>query len=104
VLEASYPIAFTCKELEHGTGGAGKQPGGDGQRIGYRMRTDQTWLLNMIPSRLSIGPKGLNGGADGKAGQFMINGVPITDTRKREMAPDDEVMMVTPGGGGYGAA
>jgi N-methylhydantoinase B len=28
VLEASYPIVFTCKELEHSTGGKGKQPGG----------------------------------------------------------------------------
>lgn len=104
VLEASYPIAFTCKELEHGTGGAGAQPGGDGQRIGYRMRTDRPWLLNTIPSRLTAGPEGLNGGEDGKAGQFMINGEPVIDTRKREMKPDDEVMMVTPGGGGYGAA
>jgi N-methylhydantoinase B/oxoprolinase/acetone carboxylase alpha subunit len=103
VLEASYPIAFTCKELEHGTGGAGRQPGGDGQRIGYRMRTQQPWLLNTIPSRLASGPEGLNGGKDGKAGQFMINGKAVTDTRKREMQPDDEVMMVTPGGGGYGA-
>jgi N-methylhydantoinase B/oxoprolinase/acetone carboxylase alpha subunit len=104
VLEASYPIAFTCKELEHGTGGAGEQPGGDGQRIGYRMRTDRTWLLNTIPSRLKSGPEGLNGGGDGKAGQFLINGEPVTDTRKREMQPDDEVLMITPGGGGYGAA
>jgi N-methylhydantoinase B len=68
------------------------------------MRTDRTWLLNTIPSRLTSGPEGLDGGGDGKAGQFMINGTPITDTRKREMQPDDEVVMVTPGGGGYGAA
>ena len=68
------------------------------------MRTDQPWLLNTIPSRLTAGPEGLNGGGDGKAGQFMINGESVTDTRKREMRPDDEVMMVTPGGGGYGAA
>lgn len=104
VLEASYPIVFTCKELEHDTGGAGRQRGGDGQRIGYRMRTDQPWLLNIIPSRLMAGPEGLDGGGDGKAGQFMINGDHITDTRKREMRPDDEVVMVTPGGGGYGRA
>ncbi|MAY88252.1 MAG: hydantoinase B [Pseudooceanicola sp.] len=104
VLEAAYPIAFTCKELEHGTGGTGKQPGGDGQRIGYRMRTGQPWLLNTIPSRLKAGPEGLLGGGDGAAGVFRINGEDVTDTRKREMQPDDEVFMITPGGGGYGAA
>ncbi|GHF46289.1 hydantoinase B/oxoprolinase family protein [Seohaeicola zhoushanensis] len=104
VLEASYPIAFTCKELAHGTGGAGKQPGGDGQRIGYKMRTGRTWLLNTIPSRLVAGPEGLLGGGDGKPGVFQINGEAVEDTRKREMQPDDEVFMITPGGGGYGAA
>jgi len=104
VLEASYPIAFTCKELAHGTGGAGAQPGGDGQRIGYRMRTGRTWLLNTIPSRLKAGPEGLLGGEDGQPGTFRINGEAVEDTRKREMQPDDEVFMITPGGGGYGAA
>ena len=104
VLEASYPIAFTCKELEHGTGGAGRQAGGDGQRIGYRMRTGRPWLLNTIPSRIRHGPEGLLGGEDGAHGVFRINGEDVVDTRKREMQPDDEVFMITPGGGGYGAA
>jgi N-methylhydantoinase B/oxoprolinase/acetone carboxylase alpha subunit len=103
VLEASYPIVFTCKELEPGTGGEGRQPGGDGQRIGYRLRTNSPWLLNTIPSRLKSGPEGLHGGGDGAAGRFEINGKPVTDTRKMEMRPDDEVLMVTPGGGGFGA-
>lgn len=104
VLEASYPIAFTCKELEHGSGGAGRQPGGDGQRIGYRMRTERPWILNTIPSRLASGPEGMDGGMPGSKGVFRINGQDVTDTRKREMQPSDEVFMITPGGGGYGAA
>jgi len=103
VLEASYPIAFTCKELERGTGGKGAQPGGDGQRIGYRMRTKTPWLLNTIPSRLKSAPEGLHGGGDGAPGRFEINGKPVLDTRKMEMQPGDEVFMVTPGGGGFGS-
>ncbi len=103
VLEASYPIAFTCKELERGTGGTGRQPGGDGQRIGYRMRTKSPWLLNTIPSRIRTAAEGLDGGGDGAPGRFEINGKPVLDTRKMEMQPDDEVFMVTPGGGGFGA-
>lgn len=103
VLEASYPIEFTCKELEPGTGGEGAQPGGDGQRIGYRMRTSNKWLLNTIPSRLHEPPEGLAGGENGTAGRFEINGKQVDDTRKREMQPDDEVFMITPGGGGFGA-
>jgi N-methylhydantoinase B/oxoprolinase/acetone carboxylase alpha subunit len=53
---------------------------------------------------LKSGPEGLHGGGDGAAGRFEINGKPVTDTRKMEMQPGDEVLMVTPGGGGFGAA
>jgi len=103
VLEASYPIVFTCKELEHGTGGKGTQAGGDGQRIGYRMRTNSPWLLNTVPSRLQEGPQGLAGGKDGTAGRFEVNGQAMRTQGKMEMQPGDEIFMVTPGGGGFGA-
>ncbi len=104
VLEAAFPIEFTCKELARGTGGAGRQRGGDGQTIGFRMRSGSTWLLNAIPSRLTQGPQGLDGGGSGTPGRYEINGEPINVARKIEMQPDDEVLMVTPGGGGYGRA
>lgn len=104
VLEASYPILFDCKELEPDTGGAGRQRGGDGQRIGFRMRTDRPWMLNTIPSRLKEAPQGLDGGAPGSTGRFEVNGKPVADTRKMDMAPDDVVFMQTPGGGGFGKA
>ncbi len=102
VLEASYPIVFTCKELALGTGGAGTYRGGDGQRIGFRLRSGAPWVLNVIPSRLATRAEGLAGGGDGAPGRFEINGKPVVDTRKMDMQPDDVVTMVTPGGGGYG--
>ncbi len=102
VLEASIPIEFTCKELVPGTGGNGRQRGGDGQRIGFRMRSGKEWLLNAIPSRLQLRAEGLLGGEPGAAGEFLINGQPITPARKRAMESADEVLMQTPGGGGFG--
>ena len=104
VLEAAYPIVFSCKELERGTGGKGAQPGGDGQRIGFSMRTDQPWLLNTVPSRLKAAPQGLLGGEAGSAGRFEVNGVPTILSGKTDMKPDDAILMVTPGGGGFGKA
>lgn len=103
VLEASIPIQFTRKELRLGSGGTGHSRGGDGQSIGFRMRTGKTWLLNAIPSRLSAPARGLDGGGDGATGRFSINGMPVNEARKIEMQPDDEVLLETPGGGGYGA-
>ena len=102
VLEASIPVEFRCKELMRGTGGAGEFRGGDGQRIGFRMRSGRDWLINAIPSRLDTPAQGLQGGAPGAAGAFLINGQSSLEARKRAMRADDEVEMHTPGGGGFG--
>jgi len=104
VLEASIPIVFTCKELAPDTGGKGLHNGGDGQRIGFRMRTGQEWLLNAIPSRLNSQAEGMFGAADGAAGQFLVNGEPSSEAKKLVMKAEDVVLMQTPGGGGYGKA
>jgi len=104
ILEASIPIQFTCKELRLGSGGAGRSIGGDGQRIGFRVRSGRPWLLNALPSRLLKPARGLDGGAAAEIGRFTVNGQPVNESRKIEMAADDEVLLETPGGGGYGAA
>ncbi len=104
VLEASIPIEFLCKELVLGTGGPGLHCGGDGQRVGFRMRTGREWLLNAIPSRLSSQAEGMLGGEPGAPGKFLINGQASLTGQKRAMEPDDEVVMQTPGGGGFGHA
>jgi N-methylhydantoinase B/oxoprolinase/acetone carboxylase alpha subunit len=103
ILEASMPIVFDRRELRLGSGGEGRSPGGDGQVIGFHMRTNQPWLLNAVPSRLDRGPEGLDGGGDGAAGRFLVNGKPMSEGKKMTMQPGDVVVLETPGGGGYGA-
>jgi len=103
VLEASIPIEFTRKELAPDTGGAGRQRGGDGQDIGFRLRSGQDWLLNAIPSRLNRGADGIFGAQGGEPGQFLINGKSVSEAKKLAMKADDEVLLRTPGGGGCGA-
>jgi N-methylhydantoinase B/oxoprolinase/acetone carboxylase alpha subunit len=103
ILEASMPIVFDRRELRLGSGGKGRSIGGDGQIIGFHMRTDQPWLLNAVPSRLDEGPEGLDGGHNGEAGRFTVNGLPISEGKKMMMQPGDVVVLETPGGGGYGA-
>ena len=103
ILEATMPIVFDRRELRPGSGGEGRSRGGDGQVIGFHMRTDAPWLLNAVPSRLGEGPEGLLGGAPGAVGRFLVNGEPVSQARKMEMRPGDVVLLETPGGGGYGA-
>ena len=103
ILEASMPIVFDRRELRLGSGGKGRSTGGDGQIIGFHMRTDQPWLLNAVPSRLDEGPEGLDGADNGEAGRFTVNGLPMSEGKKMMMQPGDVVLLETPGGGGYGA-
>ncbi len=104
VLEASIPIQFTEKQLRPGSGGAGRRRGGDGQTIGFRMRTGKPWLLNAIPSRITEPARGFMGGAPGETGRFLVAGKPVSEARKIEVGADDEVRLETPGGGGFGEA
>jgi N-methylhydantoinase B/oxoprolinase/acetone carboxylase alpha subunit len=102
ILEAAMPIVFDRKELRPGSGGAGRSPGGDGQVIQFHMRTAHPWTLNAVPSRLDRGPDGLAGGAPGAAGRFTVNGRSVNEARKITLAPEDVVVLETPGGGGFG--
>jgi len=104
ILEAVMPIVFDRRELRIGSGGRGKSTGGDGQIIGFHMRTELPWLLNAVPSRLDNGPEGLDGGEDGAAGRFLVNGKSVSEGKKMVMQPGDMVLLETPGGGGYGRA
>jgi N-methylhydantoinase B/oxoprolinase/acetone carboxylase alpha subunit len=102
ILEAAMPIVFDRKELRHESGGAGRMKGGDGQFISFHMRTSFPWLLNAVPSRLLHGPEGIDGGAPGLHGRFLVNGESVSQARKLTMAAGDAVVLETPGGGGYG--
>ena len=102
VMEASMPIVFGRKELRDGSGGAGS--------LARRRRTGHK-LAHAHEPRLAPQcghqphdppPEGLGGGAPGAAGRFLVNGKPVSEARKMVMRPDDEVVLETPGGGGYG--
>ena len=103
VLEAEMPILFDRKELLRGTGGEGQNRGGDGQVVEFHLETDQDWMLNAIVSRTKHTSEGLSGGGAGAHGRFLINGEEVRTPGKLTMAPNDRVVLETPGGGGYGA-
>ena len=102
VVEASAPIRFLRKELRVGSGGAGRQPGGDGQTIEFLVDTDREWQLNAVTSRLAAAPQGLDGGEPGAGGRFCVNGEPVTTQARLRLGPTDVVCLDLPGGGGFG--
>jgi len=106
VLEFRFPVRLESFEIRAGSGGAGRRRGGDGgiRRIRF--------LEPMTASILSNGRRhGAFGMAGGEAGALGENWVERADGRRErlehigqaEMQPGDVMVIVTPGGGGYGA-
>ena len=105
VIEKNYPILFTRYEIRRGSGGLGKWRGGNG--IVRAFKVLERTRLSIIMDRVKICPKGRRGGQDGKCGKVIIirrTGEVIELSGKDEviLEPEDEVIIETPGGGGYG--
>jgi N-methylhydantoinase B len=104
VIEAKYPLFCTNYSLRHGSGGSGKWSGGDGIIKSYRVLEPCTFSI--ISDRRKIAPKGNSDGLNGLTGEnFVVKGkkkVPIGGKTTLKLDVNDEVLILTPGGGGYG--
>ncbi|MCC5862806.1 MAG: hydantoinase B/oxoprolinase family protein [Gammaproteobacteria bacterium] len=105
VLEFRYPVRLEEFAVRRGSGGAGRQPGGDG--ILRRLRFLVPMSAAILSNNRRTGGFGLAGGESGQAG---VNRVIRASGETRllpacaaiEMAPGDALEIATPGGGGYG--
>jgi N-methylhydantoinase B len=100
-LELEYPMRVERYELEYGSGGAGRHRGGDG--IVRSVRVLAPASLSLLTDRRRHGPKGIDGGADGRPGANLLNGEELPPKAGRELSEGDVVTIRTPGGGGAGA-
>jgi 5-oxoprolinase (ATP-hydrolysing) len=107
VFEFRFPVRLESYEVRHGSGGAGRWPGGNGgvRRVRF--------LEPMTASILSNGRlHPAFGMAGGQPGQPGVNRVLRTDGSVQELAhigsvdmqPGDIFEIHTPGGGGFGVA
>jgi 5-oxoprolinase (ATP-hydrolysing) len=90
-----------------GSGGKGKWTGGNGSV--RRIRFLEMMTAVIVSSRRNVAPFGLDGGADGAAGEQWVeradgSRTELTGTDRAELEPGDVFVIETPGGGGYGAA
>ncbi|MBR2173830.1 hydantoinase B/oxoprolinase family protein [Sphingopyxis sp.] len=105
VLEWRFPVLLEAFEVRRGSGGKGRQCGGDGVR--RRIRFRQPMTATILSNRRRVPPFGLEGGEPGMAG---VNAVLRRDgtveelgsTASVEMSADDVFLIETPGGGGFG--
>ncbi len=99
-LELEYPMRVTRYEIRRGTGGEGLYRGGDG--LVRSVKVLEAATLSLLTDRRRHPPQGRRGGHPGATGKNLLNGEELPPKKSLELAPGDEVTVMTPGGGGYG--
>jgi 5-oxoprolinase (ATP-hydrolysing) len=105
VLETRYPVRLVRFAQRHGSGGAGRWRGGDG--LVRHLRFLKPLDVSLLCERREVPPFGLAGGAPGRPGRntLLRGGKEAEDLPGKCSFPveaGDELVIETPGGGGYG--
>jgi N-methylhydantoinase B len=105
-LEYAYPLRVREYRLRRGSGGEGKQRGGDG--VVREIETLVPARMSLLADRRKSRPYGLHGGADGQPGaNFLIRvdgfSQKISAKGSHELQAGDRIRLETPGGGGLGS-
>ena len=105
ILEWRMPVQVECFEVRRGSGGAGAHRGGDGARRVLQFTEPVT--LTLLAGNRVHAPYGLAGGSAGAVGEQWVRRADGTRTELAgcdsvELATGDALVLLTPGGGGYG--
>ncbi|MCL1599972.1 MAG: hydantoinase B/oxoprolinase family protein [Actinomycetia bacterium] len=105
-LDTHYPFTVTRYKLRSGSGGDGLFHGGEGIERGIRFNENAT--LSLMGERRLSAPWGLAGGDSGAVGEDWLlhaNGdhMRLASKCTVEVEAGDELLVLTPGGGGWGA-
>ncbi len=103
-LEFTYPLRVQRYAIRRGSGGAGRQPGGDGVIREIELLAPAT--VSLLTDRRRSAPYGLDGGESGSPGRNILSegveSVELLGKAKVEVSPGACLRIETPGGGGHG--
>lgn len=104
IAEQAAPILIERKEYRAGSAGQGQYRGGFGQEVRVRNLSPHPITVSMLTDRQKHAPRGLAGGGEGAKGRvFLESGEPIKSKGLTIVRPNDCVVILTPGGGGFGS-
>ena len=108
ILELRYPVVLRQFNYRENSGGAGAFEGGDGVIREVQFLKDDI-TVGLLSERRATNPYGLNGGSDGARGKNLLihpdGRVQSYGAKNSCLVPkDSRLRIMTPGGGGYGAA
>jgi N-methylhydantoinase B len=102
-LEAELPVRVLAYRVRRGSGGAGKQPGGDGVERTFDFLAPAT--VPLVGERRLRPPYGLAGGGPGRPGEDIVvragRAVRIPAKCTFDAEVGDTLTIRTPGGGGF---
>ena len=106
ILETRLPVRVDAFSIRRGSGGAGEHSGGDG--VERRITFLEPMRANILANRRRVAPKGIRGGEDAAPGRNWVERATgeredLAATGSVEMQPGDSFVILTPGGGGFGA-
>ena len=97
-LETEFPLRVRELSLRGGSGGDGRQRGGDG--LVRELEALAPMRFTLLGERRRHPPRGRNGGGDGQRGSDRLNGDPLAGKAEGDLRPGDRLRIETPGGGG----
>jgi 5-oxoprolinase (ATP-hydrolysing) len=106
VLEWRFPVLLESFAIRHGSGGAGRWPGGDGAV--RRLRFREPVMVSTLSGHRRVAPYGLAGGSPGALGRNRVeradgSAVDMAGCDSMDLQAGDLLVIETPGGGGYGS-
>lgn len=104
ICENFAPIVIWRKELLPGSGGAGRQRGGLGQRVEVATRDGAEFQFFGLFDRVKNPARGKDGGGDGAPGWVGLASGQTLNSLGLQTVPAGEVLRIdVPGGAGYGS-
>lgn len=104
-LEAQHPVRVESYELQPDSCGAGRYRGGLGIQRSYRVLADDV-LLQLRADRMKFQPYGLDGGGAAAAASNILTRGDVDEALPSkvgmQIARNDKVTHIQPGGGGFG--
>ncbi|HEY7350933.1 MAG TPA: hydantoinase B/oxoprolinase family protein [Ktedonobacterales bacterium] len=108
-MERHFPIRMTHYEFRENSGGQGQWRGGCGLVRGFALLTDRA-TVTLLGDRARFAPPGAQGGQPGRTGERTLlrhndhqTHVPLPAKTTFLMRQGDELIIQTPGGGGFGS-
>ncbi len=107
ILETRFPVVLEAFSIRRNSGGRGRWNAGDGTRRTIRFR--EAMEVAILAGHREVPPPGLLGGESGERGQNLVRRLDGTEETlpgcaRTALAAGEAVTIVTPTGGGYGAA